>query len=281
MKKWYLLLVLALLVNIAAARAEEQNYYTSNEDRYYHLNPDCDRPASELWHGLERTVYERAAYQKYPVSAAAAQEFGKAACPVCVDIFEPLYLGDDFPEWEYAALPWEISGLDMQQQSDFRKHADRDYLDEIIETEAAFEAYYETVWDDETQQHVRRHEYPAFYGGRYSANSLCCTYLVVRPDDEILNTFRRMFGGGAWIISAKYGYGEMEAERTRVFDELIAWCNAHPETDAKPVSAGVDDYENTVTIGIDGDDWQTAAAAMDETAAVYVHFIREEEASWM
>ena len=36
-------------------------------------------------------------------------------------------------------------------------------------------------------------------------------------------------------------------------------------------------YKHVVVIGIDGADWELAAAAMEETAPIYIHFIHEEQ----
>ena len=273
MRKWYLLLILALLANTLHARAEGDIYFTNHEDRYYHLDENCDRPDEIPWWGdAPVAYYEREIYQKAPISEAAALEFGKMACPVCVNVFEPVYLGKHFPDWPYEALPWEISGMDPAQEQEFWNARPADYVQEVSRTSEAFSAYYEEIYDHETNTHVRRHAYPAVYAGRFSSNSLCSSYRVVNPDEEILNTFRRMFGGGAWIVPAKYGYDEIMESRDRVVQELMAWCEAHPETDARWVAAGSPDYENYAVIEINGADWQQAAAAMEATAPIYIHF---------
>ena len=273
MQKWLILLAAALLVNTLHAQAEEDIYFTCSEDRYYHLDENCDRPDAIPWWGEEPIeYYERKIYQKAPISEAAALEFEKTACPVCVTEFAPVYLGEHFPAWPYEAQPWEINGMTPEQEREFWNSRPQDYVDEISQTAEAFSAYFEEIYDPETNTHVRKHPYPAAYAGQYSSNSLCTSYRIVNPDDETLAAFKGMFGGGAWIVPAKYGYDEIMQARDRVVAELTAWCEAHPDVDARWVSAGSPDYENYAVISINGADWKQAAAAMEETAPIYIHF---------
>lgn len=281
MKKWILLLTLALLFNAAVSRAEGNIYYTNNEDRYYHLNENCDRPASERWSdGMPQSFYEREIYRKYEITEAAALEFEKTACPVCVKAFEPVYLGDHMPEWSYAAPPWEINGLTDAEEAAFRSARPQAFLDEIAATDEAFEIYYAESYNDEADRMERKHDYPAFFAGKYANNAGCISYEIVDPGEEILRAFEEMFGGGAWIVPAKYGYDEIYTERERIFSELISWCAAHPELDVGAVSAGGPAYENYAVIGISGADWQQAAAAFEDTAPIYIHFSNELALEW-
>lgn len=282
MKKWFLLLAFALLFNTVCARAEGELYYTSNHDRYYHLDANCDRPAgTNWWDDTPVSYYEREIYRKYEISETAALEFQKKACPVCVKQLKPVYLGEHMPEWNFDVEPWEINGMSYEEEDALRKARPEDFHKEIVDTAEAFDAYFEQSYNHETDQFERKHDYPAFYAGRYATNSGCSAHLLVDFNDEMLAAFKKMFGGGAWIVPAKYGYDEIYNERERVFQELIAWCNAHPELDAQAVSAGGPDYENYAVIGISGADWQLAAAAMEETAPIYIHFTYEESLSFV
>lgn len=280
MKKWFLLLACALLFNAVCARAEGDIYCTNNKDAYYHLDENCDRPAeTNWWDGAPTDYYEREVYRKYKISETAAAEFQKKPCPICVKKTEAVYLGEYMPNWPYAAPAWEINGLTDEQEDEFRDARPRAFLDEIVKTSEAFNDYFEEIYNKETGQHEQKHAYPAAYAGKYSNNASCTSYEIVDPDEEILSAFKRMFGGGAWIVPAKYGYDEIMSERDRVVEELYAWCDAHPEVDARWSSADSPDYENCVVIGIDGADWEKAAAAMEETAPIYIHFTYEEQAT--
>lgn len=277
MKRCIALLTLALLFNAAVSRAEEKVYYTNNEDRYYHTDADCDRPVETEWFDyIPIEYYERECYRKMPVSEAAALEFRKLACPICVNVFEPVYLGDHAPEWNYEAAPWEINGMEPEDEQYFFKNRPEGYTEEIIATEKAFEAYYEEIYNRETETIERKHVYPAAYAGKYRNNTGSCSYRIVNPDAETIATFKKMFGGGAWIVPAKYGYDEIYNTRERIFREMMDWCAAHPELDARMVSATGPNYENYAVIGINGADWKQVAAAFEETAPIYIHFKYEE-----
>ena len=280
MRKWSMLLILALLLGCAAA--EEDIYFTNSADRYYHLDENCDRPPETSWYDyVTIEYYQREIYQKTPISETAALEFGKIACPICVNVFQPVYLGEHAPQWNYEAEPWEINGLDPEDEQYIFENRPEEYSTEIIATNDAFEAYYEEIYNRETKQVERRHPYPAAYAGKYMNNSGSISYRVVNPDDEILASFKRMFGGGAWIVPAKYGYDEIMAARDRIILELQAWCEAHPDVDARWVSAGSPDYENYAVIEINGADWRQAAAAMEEAAPIYIHFTYGEAIEWV
>ena len=277
MKRCIALLTIALLFNAVVSRAEEKAYYTANEDKYYHADADCDRPETQTWWGgQEEDYYEREIYRKYEISEESALAFDKSACPVCVKELEPVYLGEHMPEWEFEVEPWELNGLSPEEEAAFRKARPEAYQKEIAATAEAFNAYYEETYNNETNVIERKHEYPGFFAGKYSSNSGCSAYQLVDFNDEMLDAFRDMFGGGAWIVPAKYGYDEIYNTRERIFREMMNWCAAHPELDARVVSAVGPGYENYAVIGIDGADWKQAAAAFEETAPVYIHFAYDE-----
>lgn len=273
MKGCIALLIAALLLNTAFSRAEEQIFYTNYEDRYYHADADCDRPiAKNWWDDSETAYYQRTIYKKYEISEKAALAFEKKACPICVKALQPVYLGEAMPEWNYQAAPWEISGLSDAQETAFRSMRSEAYQMEIVYTSEAFSDYYEESYNDETDQIQRKHAYPACFAGKYACNAGCVAYALVDFDEEMLSAFKEKFGGGAWIVPAKYGYDEIYQSREQVLEALNMWCKAHPEADARPVSAVGPDYENYAVIGINGADWQRAAAAMEEIAPIYIHF---------
>ena len=68
-----LLLLLASLVVPARAEGFTQEYWTSKEDIYYHLDPACGNPD----------------YPRVAMSAEAAEEFDRQPCPLCLDVLEP------------------------------------------------------------------------------------------------------------------------------------------------------------------------------------------------
>jgi len=279
MKKCIALLTIALLFNAAVSRAEEKIYYTSNEDKYYHADADCDRPQQQnWWDGPQQEFYERESYRKYEISEESALAFDKSACPVCVKELQPVYLGDHMPEWDFEVEPWEINSMSYEESRALFNARPEAFHEEIVSTAEAFNAYFEQSYNRETDQFELKHDYPAFYAGKYATNSGCSAYQLVDFNEEMLSTFKKMFGGGAWIVPAKYGYDEVYDTRERIFYEMMEWCTAHPEVDAQVVSAGGPGYENYAVIGIDGADWKQAAAAFEETAPVYIHFAYEEMA---
>lgn len=278
MKKCIALLTAALLLNAVVSRAEGNNmFYTARTDRYYHADADCDRPKTQNWWNDEtRDFYEREIYQKYEITETAAVAFDKAACPICVKKICPVYLGDFMPEWNFEVEPWEINGLTEAEEKEFREARPAEFQKEIAATAEAFSAYYAESYNDETNTIERAHEYPPFFAGKYAGNAGSTVYQLVDFDEEMLAAFKAEFGGGAWIVPAKYGYDEIYAAREEVFSQLMAWCAAHTEVDAQVVSAGGPDYENYAVIGIDGADWEKAAAAVEDIAPVYVHFCHEK-----
>lgn len=278
MRKWILILALALLFNVIQANAEE-TFYTNHHDRYYHADPDCDRPVITNWwdefNEHPRELYDREIYQKYPISKTAAEEFRKTPCPVCVKKFNPVYLGDHMPEWNFEVEPWRVSGMEQQSITD------KNFRNEVSNTHEAFYDYYEQYAEYGTGIIKTKHDYPSCFAGLYMNVQGSITYMIADPADEILTSFEKMFGGGAWIVPAKYGYNEMYETQNRIFQELTDLCKAHPEWDAGPVGAGVDEVNNCVNIEIHGSDWQLAAAALEESAPIYVHFEKGEPAQWL
>lgn len=254
MKKWLMLLALALLFNVCA-RAEDAEFYTNKSDLYYHADPDCDRPPEVAWHGREREIYEREIYRKYPISAEAAEAFGKAACPVCVKEFEPVYLGEYPPEGDVAE-PWSAN-VGSVPGSDA-------YCWECAATHERFEAYFEETYDWKTNSFSRKHPFPDAFAGIWYNCTGGYTYAIVDPTQEILDNFERLFGGGAWIVPAKFGENEMSAMQEELFPKIVDWCRAHPELDAQAESASVNVVDGGfLEIGLAGEDWKEAAAGID------------------
>ncbi len=274
MRKWILILVAALFLNIACARAEE-TYYTGSRDPYYHTDAACNMPPAFTWSGTEYSYYPREAYNTAVVFAEAASAFEKPLCPVCAEKFEPAYLGEHFPEWPLDITPWGIGDIDPAARMQLMQKRPQAYTDEIAATSEAFEAYFEEYYDHETGQHLMRNEYPDWYGGRWSNNATGTTYALVSPSQALLDEFKTLFGGGAWIVPAKYSLAELRATQDEIFSAVTEWCKNHPDVGAQAVSASSDDVYNCVFIGIYGAGWQAAAAAMDEIAPVYVHFFEE------
>lgn len=274
MKRWLILLALTLLLSAAWARAED-TYYTNNIDRYYHSDPDCDRPEDAAWYGGERIIYERACYRKYPISEEAAQAFEKAACPICVKRTEPVYLGQHMMEWEYDFAPWGI-GERRSEWSDARLGS-KEYRAEVTDTEERFQAYFEEIYDRDADEFVRRHPYPDAYAGRWANNADGVSYAIVDPSREILDAFEKQFGGGAWIVPAKYGYNEMKALQDAVFEMVDAWREGHPEFDILVSMCSLDEWGNCLDVGIYGDTWEEAMPVLDRELElpVWVCFQRQ------
>lgn len=286
MRKWLILLA-ALALLTPCARAEAQTYYTNQPDPYYHIDPDCDRPPSiDPWTNQPSEFYEREIYQKYPISQAAAEEFEKKPCPVCAKGFQPTYLGEHMPEWTDANFtPWGTGKPKpdfetSEEWSNYPGWGDEAYRNEVADTGRRFEEYFEQTYDAETGEFRPKHPYPDFYAGRWANNADGMTCAIVDPTEEILDKFRELFGGGAWIVPAKYGENELHEAQDELFDEVREWCAAHPELDAQPSSASVDVANDMLVIGMYGPDWQRAVAAIDAELAppVWVCF-REREAA--
>lgn len=272
MRKWIPILILAMLFSAAFA---EETFYTNNDDRYYHTDAHCDHNPKEGYFQADSIeIFEREIYKKYPISETAAAEFEKKACPVCVKTFEPVYLGDCLPgdAQDDVLHPWEFDSYYLRWRID-----DEKLSKEVTQTHEAFYKYFEEYAEYKTGIVKRKHDYPSCYAGTYKNIQGGYTYQIVDPTNEILSAFKKLFGGGAWIVSAKYGYNEMTENCDRVFDSLTEWCKSHPEVDANPVYASIETIPNFVLIGINGRDWKQAAAAMEEIAPIYVHFAWSEQ----
>lgn len=273
MRKRIILLAAAMLFH-ACARAEPAEFYTNQPAPYYHADPDCDRPPSiDPWTNQPGEFYEREIYRKYPISQAAAEEFEKKPCPLCVKRFQPTYLGEHMPEWTDAAFtPWGTGKPrpefeTSQELANYPGWGGEAYRAEVADTGRRFEDYFEQTYDAETGEYSPKHPYPDFFAGRWANNADGMTCAIVDPTEEILAKFQEMFGGGAWIVAAKCGENELRAAQEKLFDEVRAWCAAHPELDAQPASASVDVVNNLLTIGLSGADWREAAAGIDAELA--------------
>lgn len=271
MHKCLLILSCVLLLNIVCAHAEEI-FYTNNEDSYYHSDVACNIPDSTAWSGEERVYYHREAYDMVEISTEAAAAFEKAPCPVCVEEYEAIYLGEHMPAWSLEAAPWGLGDLDSETAALLKEKRPQSYIDEISDTSMRFTAYFEEYYDHETEDVRRLHDYPDWYGGCWKNNACSTSYAIVSPTQQILQEFVELFGGGAWIVPVKYGQNQLSQAQDEIFDALIEWCNAHPDADAQVVSAFIEAIDQGVVIGIYGSDWEMAAAAMEEIAPIYVHF---------
>lgn len=274
MRKWILLLALALLLNVTRSYAEEI-FYTNHQDRYYHSDAACGTPESVNWSGETREFYSRESYNKVEITPGAASAFEKVPCPLCVEKYEPVYLGEHFPEWPLECDPWGIGDIDPEARMNLMKKRPQAYTDEIAATSQAADAYLEESYDHEAEDVRMRNAYPDWYAGRWANNATGSTYALVSPSQEVLDEFKSLFGCGAWIVPAKYGLGELRSAQDEIFAVVSEWCKTHPEAGAEAVSASASEVENAVFIGIYGTGWQNAAAAMDKTAPVYVHFYQE------
>lgn len=271
MKKWFLLLAAALLLNTMQAHAQAL-FYTNKVDRYYHADVDCDRPDADAALASGATeIFERKAYQKYEISADAAAEFQKLPCPLCVKKIAPVYLGSAMTEWRSATtLPWAMTDGKKEKITDatFRK--------EVADTHAAFSAYYEEYAELGSGEVKRRHEYPDCFAGLYKNAQGGCSYMLVDPNDEMRDAFRNRFGGGAWIVPAKYGENEVYENRERLFAALMEWCAQNPSIDASPVYAVSDPANNCAYIAVYGEDWRCAVEAVEADAPIYLHFLKAD-----
>ena len=268
MKKWLALLALALLFYAGCALAEE-TYYTNRVDIYYHADPDCDRPEATLWWtDAKREIFARACYQKYPIGEEAALAFDRRACPICVKQLEPVYLGEHMMAWTYDFEPWGIG--DRERGWDDPPLGPEDYRAEVADTYERFEARYGADGS--------LHPYPDAYAGLWLNNADGYSYAFVDPTQEIMDAFADTFGGGAWIVPAKYGWNEMREMQDQIFDRLNAWIEGHPELDIHPSSASV--HVDELEVGMYGADWERALAAIDAELElpIWVCFVWAEAA---
>ena len=151
MWKRMLLLALALSLGLSCACAEDI-YYANDQDIYYHTDPDCDRPKEVGRYGIEgMDFYARECFEKRELSAEAASASEKKACPVCVQEFEPVYLGEHMPAWEYDFAPW---GMGDRGDAPL---GSKEYRAEVEDTFERFQAYFEEVYDRKTGATTRRH----------------------------------------------------------------------------------------------------------------------------
>ena len=251
--------ILALLLCFACAQAEEAEYYTSNTDIYYHSDPDCDRPKR-----TDREIYERECYRKYPISEKAASEFDKAACPVCIKDYAPVYLGEHMPEWPDGFEPWG-NDPDVVPAANLTP-----YVSEGQQTYERFAAYY------------REHPYPEHFAGMWFNNSGSYTYAVIEPTQDKLDSFKRLFGGGAWIVPAKYNYDYSYSDQvqtnatTAIGRKLEEWGEAHEDVDLHWVAIAFSATEGFVEVEMYGEDWETAMPVIDAELdlPIWVCFIR-------
>lgn len=262
MRKWPLLLMLALLFS-TSGRAEEV-YYTNRIDPYYHSDPDCDRPAQWNWRREEMEVfYQRDCYQKYEISEEAALKFDRRACPECVECFA-VYAGDHMPEWSGEGEPWQVQGVtgeEIESAREFRvKHRKyeaetNDTLDKILNYEAKLPEEYGAKGFTPV--------YPENYGGRFQNRAGGWTYGFLNSTRETVDAFRKTFGGGAWIISVKYGHNEMMRAFFENIERIKTWCKEHPDLGVRCSAGGVTGAKPHVIFSLEGENWKQAAAEID------------------
>lgn len=275
MQKWMLLLACALLMSALHAQAEEDIYFTNNEDRYYHLDEGCDRfPDMELEtshqsiHPLQREIY-----RKYPISEAAALEFGKAACPVCISGFEPLYLGDKHPVWNYDFEPWAFGDMEAgellesflpAQTADFRKEYDEAIV-HLLEAD---------TWIVDVHHWDEGSPYPASYVGRESNNMHTATFYFTSIETETIEKLKKSFNY-VWVAPGKYAFNEMYQYWHAANEKLAAWREEN-DMEASMQLMFLPE-QSAMFIGFSGRNAQEAVELLEKDAPIFVHFAVIEE----
>ena len=250
MKKWLILLVFALLLHAGCVRAEEETYYTNNQDIYYHTDPDCDRPETIGLGEGQCVIYERECYQKYPISEEAASEFEKAACPICVKKLEPVYLGEYMKSWSGDSEPWGVGDV-VDDNMDFYQ----------LECNATYERFMENY---------QASPYSDSFAGLWPNCSGGYSYAIVDPTQEKLDAFKSAFGGGAWIVPAKYNFSydyysdrAVLSAETALARRLEEWKVTHPDIDLSWVGITKNAADGLLEIEMSGADWEEAMPVLD------------------
>jgi len=177
--------------------AGEKEYFTTDEDKYYHTDIACDKG------------------KKFPLSEEAALLFGKSACPLCVKGTQPVYTGDCAFEWTFEGKPWMLNTADFELRQRVRNSVPEAFREESWETEAQFDALY--INDDTGEQ---KQTFPEDYAGRYLNAAGGLTFLLVDPTPQSIAAFDAAYGGGVWIVPAKYGKEELEVIRQETIESI-------------------------------------------------------------
>ena len=213
-------------------------FYTTNKDKYYHLNTACDDGT------------------KYPISGEAAVLFGKRACPVCTKKTQPVYTGECEFVWNREEPMWELNGLDLETLAQVRKSLPEQFYEESRITGEKFDSIFYEVYNKKTGEFSMSYPWPENYAGKYVNMAYAKTFLLVDPTEESIEEFKRVCGGGVWVVAAKYGMTELEQAREEAVTLVEEYCETHPELDARWVGHGLDIYRNTVNLEIYGSDAQ-------------------------
>ena len=220
-------------------------YYTTDEDKYYHDDIACDEGA------------------KVPVSEEAALLFGKRACPVCVKGLKPVYTGDAVFEWTFEGEPWALNDFDMELRQRVRAAVPEAFREESRETRASFDKLY---IDEQTGEQLC--PFPEDHAGRYLNRAGGMTFLLADPTPETIAAFKAQFGGGVWIVPAKYSMAELETIRSETIAAVEAALAARPGLDARWVAHSVYEAENVVRIEFYGADSRAFIDGFDFHVAV-------------
>lgn len=295
MLRKFIAAALAAACLIGAARAEYLEttaFFTTSEDRYYHLDEACDQG------------------RKYVISEEAALLFGKTACPLCVKHTQPFYTGecefvraseasatmepetyfgevaedaydmsiglsDDEPlnetpidgdftvVWPLEVEIWSLNTASLEELEAIRQSVPEAFYIESRTTGERFDALHAEIIQPETGETTLAAPYPDDYAGHYVNAAYGKTFLLVDPTPESIAAFAEQYGGGVWILPAKFSHTEMEAARAQTEALVEEYLRQHPDMEARCVSHWIQEEENVVRFEFYGSDSSALIDALD------------------
>ena len=158
---------------------DKLSYWTTKEDRYYHLDSFCDEGS------------------KSPITLEGAFLFDKIACPVCVNEIEPIFLGEHSLEWAHDCAPWApASELEFSTAEAIQDGVPETYKRVAAGTAEKFDSAFADAIDAETRGSLSVQEYPDNYVRHFENASGGYTFSLIAPTQADLSAFSEAYGIG-------------------------------------------------------------------------------------
>ena len=253
---------------------------------YWHADAAC-RFGQTGWQGEAAPE----AGEPRQVTAAEAEALGQKPCPGCATAFRPTFTGE-FPEWTFDVEPWGSDPVEMTESGGWPRRVTAlppEVLAGWGDPAGRLHELFPEDTDPETGETV--YSYPDDYAGIFVNNSECCTLMLRDPTPGRVAEWREALGCEFWVISAKYGWNELQALYRAARGFMGADVRLAKAGDARVfyiVSIGTDQIGNAVEIGVATEHFDEGARLMRQSLAFagfsdpgMVRFVPAEYPHWL
>lgn len=283
MRVFALLMCLMLLFTMPSG-GEADNCFSRENAPYWHRDPDCAFGETGF---LETAVLGR---ETRTIEASRAESEGQKPCPGCAAAFAPAFTGD-FPDWPHAIAPWGYEKGEMIEAGGWPRGA-AELPEEVLRSWGApDDALYRLYPNAGNFEEGGESSCPDDYAGLFVNACGGCTVLLVDPSAGSVARWREALQGEFWVLSARYGYNELDPLAKTVSDRIMG-TDIERAVRGEPsfyhiTSVSVNCIANSVEIGVSPDAFHEGVARIREALASFgyadpcmLRFVPEAYSTW-